>query len=161
MVTAIEVPVAVKVEITEKTLEEETGIEWPQKRAQDFNDKLIIPASKATNENIRIGFDDSWLTDKNHGVQLIISSLSRLSELKNIIIVRGRGHGLGRELLKEADKSNTAYSDIVVLGSRETISAIRTYEYGKLTSSVGKKGACLVEVDPTNQKKDIPEDEAV
>lgn len=117
--------------------------------AQRFIDELIARAFEAGNkgENVIIGLDTSWIQDRSD-IQALLSGISRLSELKNVIIVRGSGESLADEIFEKAgdEKTRTRLSNVVVLAPAETITL---QAFDRMRSTAVEKKACLVGVDPS------------
>jgi len=136
-----------------------------KKAAQNFIDEFIIQAFEVKRmyrmrkrpvagevkkeQKLIVGIDTGWIPNMGCGLQGLVNKICRLSGLGNIIVVRGTGEALARELKEKADAAGTDYSNIVVLTDE---SEIKSGAFNNLKSTKTEKKACLIGVIPAKLK---------
>jgi len=97
------------------------------KWGQTFIDDLLWRAREARkkDQKVIVGLDTSWIPEEQLPcIQGMLSKLNRLSGekgLENIIIIRGKGEGLGSELSNKATETKTPLANVVVLGDHKVL----------------------------------------
>jgi hypothetical protein len=116
--------------------------------------KLRAFEAKKAGQNIILGIDTSWIPgmdgEQGMAIQPLLSEIYRLSKeegLENIIIVRGEGPVVARDILEKTHETGTALSNVIVLGSEKTI---QSEEFTGLKSTDTERRAFLAGVDPKN-----------
>ncbi len=131
-------------------------LESSRKAAVTLMDTLKLRAFEArkAGQNMILGIDTSWIPgmdgEQGMAIQPLLSEIYRLSKeegLENIIIVRGEGPSVARDIFDKAHETGTALSNVIVLGGEKTI---RSEEFSGLKSTDTERRAFLAGVDPKN-----------
>jgi len=114
--------------------------------------------AKRQGQNIIIGFETDWIPgyderSMQHGaIDSLINELEDIGDilrslgLDNVSIIHSESGSLAHDLLKEADATSTDFSNIIALGSMDTI---LSSEFNELRSTETEQKAFLAAIDAT------------